>query len=331
MNQKTRPPGNQWRAEYVSRINRVIDHIEANLGKRLTLEGLAKVANFSPYHFHRVFGAMVGETLNHFIARLRTEKAAMQLAANPKKSITEIALDCGFSSSATFARAFKERFSMTATEWREARSPADSKIGKQARNGGKKVSKIGEAPSVFVSYVGDSNRHQLWRGEMDEKMSVDVEVMALPELNVAYIRHIGPYAGQTEVFEGLFNRLFQWAGPRGLLGDPESKILSVYHDDPEVTEEDKLRVDACLTVAEGTQVDGEVGQMKVPGGQFAVAHFELNPDQYTEAWTALMGGWLPQSGYQPDDRLCYELYRNDPKQHPEGKCVVDICVPVRPL
>ena len=71
--------------------------------------------------------------------------------------------------------------------------------------------------------------------------------------------------------------------------------------------------------------------MQVPGGKFAVGHFELATDQYGDAWNALMGGWLPQSGYQPDDRLCYEWYRNDPKQHPEGKCIVDICMPVRPL
>ena len=166
---------------------------------------------------------------------------------------------------------------------------------------------------------------------MNDQLPVDVEVKDLPERNVAYVRHIGPYAGQAEVFDGLFGRLMQWAGPRGLVGGPNAQIMSVYHDDPEITDEDKLRVDACITVPEGTPVDGEVGQMKVPGGKFAVAHFELNPDQYAEAWTALMGGWMPQSGYQPDDRVCYEWYRNDPKQHPEGKCVVDICVPVRPL
>jgi len=326
-----REPGKHWREEYIARINRVIDYIEAHLAERLSLDRLAKVANFSPFHFHRIFGAMVGETLNQFIARLRTEKAAMQLAANPKKSITEIALDCGFSSSATFARAFKDRFSMSATEWRESRNSSLRKIGKTVRNGGKTNSKIGEATGDLFSYVGGSNSRQQWRDKMKELLPVDVEVKELPELNVAYVRHIGPYAGQFEVFESLFGRLMQWAGPRGLVGGPDTQIMSVYHDDPEVTDEDKLRLDACITVPEGTPVDGEVGQMKVPGGKFAVAHFELDHDQYPDAWTALMGGWMPQSGYQPDDRLCYEWYRNDPKEHPEGKCVVDICVPVRPL
>jgi len=99
----------------------------------------------------------------------------------------------------------------------------------------------------------------------------------------------------------------------------------VYHDDPEVTPEDKLRVDACITVPKDAPVDGEIGKMTVPGGKFAVAHFEISGDEYGEAWNALMGGWLPESGYQPDDRLCYELYLNNPKeqslsqQQPGGK------------
>ena len=97
------------RQEYISRINRVIDYIEANIDKDLSLTSLAKIANFSPFHFHRIFRAMVGETLNGFILRIRLEKAAARLLDHPKESITEIAFDCGFSGSATFARAFRER------------------------------------------------------------------------------------------------------------------------------------------------------------------------------------------------------------------------------
>ncbi|MCK4221952.1 MAG: helix-turn-helix transcriptional regulator, partial [Dehalococcoidia bacterium] len=64
------------REEYVSRINRVIDHIGANMDTDLSLENLARVAGFSPFHFHRIFGGMVGETLSQFIQRIRIEKAA---------------------------------------------------------------------------------------------------------------------------------------------------------------------------------------------------------------------------------------------------------------
>src|SRR5512137_2314544 len=112
------PSAARFRAEYALRINRVIDYIEANIEKELSLETLAEVACFSRYHFHRLFGAITGEPLGRFIQRIRVEKAASKLIHNPKTSITQIALECGFSGSAAFARTFKEAFGMSAREWR---------------------------------------------------------------------------------------------------------------------------------------------------------------------------------------------------------------------
>ena len=106
------------REAYISRINRVIDFVENHYMDTLTIDDLADVAGFSRYHFHRIFRAMVGEPLNQFIVRIRVEKSAAMLLNNPKKSITEIAFDCGFSGSAPFARSFKALFSMSATDWR---------------------------------------------------------------------------------------------------------------------------------------------------------------------------------------------------------------------
>ncbi|MCP5105468.1 MAG: GyrI-like domain-containing protein [bacterium] len=98
-----------------------------------------------------------------------------------------------------------------------------------------------------------------------------------------------------------------------------------------LTDEDKLRLSVCITVPEDTKGEGEVGKMVVTGGKFAVGRFEINMDEYPHAWYTMMAGWMPESGYQPDDRLCYELYRNDPKEHPENKHIFDICIPVKPL
>ena len=123
----------------------------------------------------------------------------------------------------------------------------------------------------------------------------------------------------------------KWASARDLIHFPETKLVSVYHDDPNVTEKEKLRSDACVTVREGTKTDGEVGSYIIPGGKFAVAHVEINGDEFGEAWDRLVGEWIPENGYQSDDRLCYEICLNNPHQHPEGKFIVDICEPVKPL
>jgi len=312
------------REEYVFRINRVLDYIENNLDQDLSLDHLADIATFSRFHFHRIFRAMVGETLNQFIQRIRLEKAAAQLILNPKKSITEVAFDCGFSGSATFARAFREMFQMSASAWRSQGRLQEGKIRKT--NG-----KIGKDAIAFSSYIDSETQNPVWRSEMEDKIQIRVEVKDMPELQVVYVRHIGPYQGDSALFEKLFEKLMKWAGPRGLLRFPETKILTVYHDDPGITEADKLRTSACISVPQDTPVEGDIGKMVVPGGKFAVARFEINADEYGAAWDAVMGGWLPESGYQPDDRLCYELYQNDPKQHPEGKHIFDICLPVKPL
>jgi AraC-like DNA-binding protein len=68
------------RREYERRVYRVMDYVQAHLDEDLTLEKLAGVAAFSPFHFHRVFASITGETLSDFIRRVRLERAASGLA-----------------------------------------------------------------------------------------------------------------------------------------------------------------------------------------------------------------------------------------------------------
>jgi len=319
------------REEYTARINRVIDYIEANIDQDLSLEELAEVAHFSPFHFHRIFRAMVSETLNDFVQRVRIEKAAMKLISNPKKSITEIALECGFSGSSAFARAFKTAFKMSASDWRSGGNAHYGKNGKTESKDSQLSGNIRQDFDVYPYYTQGTVK-QIWRVALKNKeIKAEVEVKDMPELHVVYVRHIGPYKGDQELFGRLFGQLMAWAGPRGLLQFPKTKVLAVYHDNPDITDESRLRTDACITVPEDTQVEGEIGKMTLAGGKYAVAHFEIAPDQYEDAWNAVYGGWLPESGYQPEDRPCYELYPSSPEEHPEGKHVVDIHIPVKPL
>ena len=235
------------RVEYAARINRVIDHIQGHLADDLSLPKLAAVAHFSPFHFHRIFHAFVGETLNQFIQRIRLEKAACLLVVTPKMPITAIALDCGFSGSPVFARAFKETFGMTASQWRTGgykvhrnRSKTESNIDQQLGNLRKAISKKRKDYQISSMYIDPETNHLTWRIDMKEKKEATVKVRDLPEMTVAYIRHIGPYKADAELFGRLFNSLFTWAGPRGLLRFPETKVMSVYYDDPEITDAEKF-------------------------------------------------------------------------------------------
>ncbi len=298
------------RKKYIASINRVIDYISNNLTQELSLETLSAVAGFSPFHFHRLFKAFMNETLNAYIKRIRLEKAIYYLSVNADMSVTEIAYQCGFSSAQAMARDFQKQYNKTPSDYRKICN-SDSKNWKD------------QLQALYY----DEHITKEKGGELD----MNVKVQDMPEMHIAYVRHIGPYKGDSKLFEGLFNTLMGWAGPRGLFVPQKTKILTVYYDDPHVTDEKKLRVDAAITIDEGVEVEGEIGKSTIPTGKYAIASFgKLGSDEYEQAWNQLYKEWLPESGYQPADGPCYENYLSDPKQDPDGKCDTQICIPVKP-
>lgn len=302
--------------EYIARINRIFDYIEKNLDKPFTLEELAEVANFSKYHFHRIFLGMVGETPFQFLLRVRLEKAASALIMHPQEKVADIAFRCGFSDSSIFSRSFKQYFQIPPTEYRRAKNS----------NQDQEVRKEGQSEDGVRMYFCFDSKTIKWKTNMEQNKSV--EVKHLPKTTVAYLRHIGPYKGDSELFGRLFNQLFSWAGPRGLLAQPHFQPIVIYHDDPSITDESKHRISVCLTVPEDTLVDGELGLMEIEEGKYVVARFVVAPTEFEKAWNWVFGEWFPSSGYQPDDKPCFEAY---PEPAQDGNITVDICVPVKPI
>ena len=261
------------RLEYETRVNRVIDHIRGHLADELSLSTLARVAAFSPFHFHRVFRAITGETLFGFIHRLRIEKAAGALLNHPDQSVLEIALDHGFASAATFARAFKTRFGMSATEWRGGGAARWRARHRRAeRNPGKQLRKTGKAR-------GQARPHS--RGRRTEERSMSVHVRELPPYHVAYMRYVGPYGAHG--IPELWTRFDKWMEARGLR--PEARVtLGVGYDDPRITAAEKCRYDACVVVPADFLPDRRVNVMDLRGGPCAVATFTGTPIEITDAW-----------------------------------------------
>src|SRR5262249_2824135 len=116
------------RQVYQVRINRGIDYVSEHLDEPLPLEKLARLAHFSPFHFHRIFRALVGEPLHAFVRRLRLEKAVFRMRHGPKATLTEIALGCGFASSSDFSRAFKQVYGFSPRHESRERFLEGSKI-----------------------------------------------------------------------------------------------------------------------------------------------------------------------------------------------------------
>src|SRR5689334_25409711 len=115
---------------YQDRVNRVLDYIGEHLDGELSLARLSGIACFSPFHFHRIFQAITGETLNTHVRRVRLERAALLMKTAPRKRITDVAIEAGFAGIAEFSRAFRNQYGKAPSAW-DRRGPLEkSKICK---------------------------------------------------------------------------------------------------------------------------------------------------------------------------------------------------------
>lgn len=323
------------RAEYAQRMNRVIDYIDLHLDQPLELARLAGVANFSPFHFHRVFAAWMGETLGDYTRRRRLEKAAFRLSSGQAESVLTTALAAGFGSGEAFARAFKLKFGCTPSAWRAdtrqrlaAQAPGHSAVPGAGSNPDQVLGKFDQAPKRGI---GDDDVSRNDTGDFH----MNVTVIDLPAARVAYHRLIGPYGPGI----GAFWRatVAPWIASHGL---DQQTCYGVGHDDPSITVPDKCRYDACVSLPASARQSfdsaGSAGITTLPGGRYAVARFEGRPAALADAWTWLTRDWLPDSGLQPDDRPCFEMFSPNTVTKPHtgqevGRLVCDLCIPVRPL
>lgn len=280
---------------------------------------MADIASFSPYHFHRIFTFITGETPNNFVSRIKLERAAVLLQDSTKDTISEIAFRCGFINVSSFSRAFKSFFGVSAKEFRRLDKAIYIKNGIRYSKNCKPISKIGKN----IQQVNE----QICSVELNELIIMDtkIEIKQMPELNLIYCRHMGAFNKIGQAYE----KLFKWAVPRGLVTS-STKTVTVYHDDPAVTGVEKVRQDASIIVEKDVKVEGEIGKSTVSAGKYAIGHFEIKETEFELAWNT-MCSWLTESGYQPGEGSTYELYHNDYNEHPEHKFIVDICIPVKPL
>jgi AraC family transcriptional regulator len=315
---------NASRREYASRLNRVLDHIDQHLADPLELAALAEVAHFSPYHFHRLFAAWMGETLGEYLRRRRLEIAAQRLAANARLPVLNVALEVGFGSGEAFARAFKERFDCTPTQWRTharqrwALELASSRA--QHRNLDQATRKAYQATQAACT-DDDGSTHPF------QEITMNVEVLTLPAARIAYLRHIGPYGPAIGKFWS--GTVEPWLNANALIG---RITYGVGHDDPAITAPDKCRYDAGVEVDAGFTPNGSANLMSLPGGRYAVAQFTGSSSNISTAWTEIFRDWLPGSGMQIGARPCFERYPAQGAMDPAtGLFSCEICVPVKAL
>ena len=295
--------------DYVRQRDKVLDYIDENLNRNMTLDELAAVSCYSKFHFSRIFQSMMGETVFQYIHRLRLERAAKWIRIEEETPITNVAYELGFSNCANFSRSFKEHFGRSPSSWRLEQKE------KNARNIRKLNIRI-EAGNDNERTIFFNDRNRCWQYEVDKNIRLTVQIQEARDISIVYMRYIGASLGRHERFELAYETLMQWAVERGAADDLRNGIYAVYHDNPLITGDERIRIRAGFEAPEGTEPSGIVGKMPLPGGKYAVTRFEYETkEEYISVYNFMYGYWLSRFGYIPDiNRFDYLCFMNRPSE-----------------
>jgi len=286
-----------------ARIEGVLAHIQSNLDTPLTLDDLASLAGFSPYHFHRLYADATGETVMRHIRRLRLERAAFRLTYSGRP-VTDVGLEAGYASTEAFSRAFKDHYGQSPRDFRE-----------------------------HVRRVYQSVIDLLFPGRCSPETGASAEleptirVRRKPSRRVACARVTGPYEHASAE---AWAKLAAWARPRGLLR-PDAIQLGILHDDPSLTPPDKLRFDACLVVGPEVAPGDGVGVIRTPGGEYAITAHNGPFEELGKTYTRFFGQLLPETGREPAPRPSYCLCLTDPHRSRPEDMRLDVHVSLEPV
>ncbi len=307
---------------YTERVNIVLNYIHSHLDAPLSLESYSNLAGFSPYHFHRIFKLIVNETPNKYIQRVRIEKASRLLAFQQHESLTEIGLECGFSSIAGFSRSFRDFHGM---------SPSDYRL---------RFNVFQPRPVTFAEERFRRNiQSSSYNNRFDTSDQIinwalnqlsHVQVLHLPPVKVLAVRHLGLTDTHPNVDLSIaFDEAFRQAGRRGLLF-PDSEAIGVSYDDPYVTPLELCRYDACTTVIPQAEFNKDFELKTLPGGKYACIPISGDIHMVWLLSGLLAQHWLPRSGYILDDRPFIEKFDNNPLLDPDRRYNMKWYLPIKP-
>jgi AraC family transcriptional regulator len=295
----------QANSEYAQRINRVIDHLRGNLDRQVKLEELAKVACFSEFHFHRIFSAVSGETLNHFTNRLRLEKAA-RLLRYSGQSLTDIALDCGFSSPATFSRAFRSGYDTSPSRFRQSGEIKKSKICKE---------------------LFSAQEYLLPMSAEEKRAAFPVKLIDVPEREVAYIRVANAF--ETERVLAALKTMIDWAQSQDIFS--RGTLFGMSADDPHVTPKHLYRYEVCFAPSVPFECMEGMSRLKMPAMRYATTRISGDIRKVSTATDYLFRGWLINSDYEPEPAPGLEVFLDKENAMDWSHFELELCIPVRKL
>jgi len=282
---------------YARRFNRVLDYIDKHLDEDLTVEILGNVANFSKFHFHRQFHEYCGINIGRYIQLMKLKRASNRLAFNPEDRIIDIALDAGFESPESFARAFKKAFGQTPSGFRT--NPA---------------------------WGPWSARYQFPIPTRERTDTMDVTIAHVEPTLVAVLEHLGAPA----LVNDTARRFIEWRKATGLSPAATSQTYGIVHNNPDTTPADEFRFDICGSVTEAVPDNPQgVTTKTIPGGRLAVLRHVGSHERLGESVYHLYREWLPGSGAELRDFPVYFHYLTLVPDTPEHEHQTDVCLTIK--
>ncbi len=291
LHQKTTMPTNQQ----VSRINDALYFIHQDINNVLLVKELATISAYSEQHFHRLFKAVVGEPVHHYIRRTRMEFAANQLMFDSQSTVLDIANKSGFSSVSSFSRAFKSTFKVSPGKWRSSDRQDKPFLADK---------------EIMVCYQRLQNmpipKHKL---------------VELSQHNVAYVRH----QGYDRSIANAWQTLKAWAN---IEGRDFSQQFGLHHSNPACVELKKCRYVACVTINAPILRRGIVNSMTIPGGLHAVFNLKGKYGELLPQLSNILEHWLPTSGYKILSTPAYVHYKKNQFLAEDEIFELDLCLPI---
>ena len=282
---------NITKQDYLRRMNIVIEHINNNLDKKLSVTDLALISNFSPFHFHRIMKGLLGEPIGNFITRTRVETAA-RLIRYTNIEIQDIAYRVGYDSPSSLNKIFKQYYNVSPSEYRNNKNI-----------------------TIMRPVLNDYNI----------KLK-EPKIVELSDRQVIYINIIGEYGNEN--YNNTWTKLWLFVKENKLFSRGIESI-GLSYDDPKVTESDKCRYDACLTISKAVKASGEIGVKNIDGGKYAVFMFKGSYDKLGEVYDFIFGSWLVDSDYELRDVPVMEKYLNNPNRTSPEKLKTEIYLPIK--
>ncbi len=280
-------------------INTTLNHIYHDLATPMTLESLAALNHLSPFHFHRLFKEGYGQTVHATLLSIRLQKAASLLLTNRTSTVMEIAGLCGYASHGAFIQAFRKRFGMTPTEW---------------RNGGF----FPYSRTIITQSARTEQSHRDFSGTTPR-------FGLMPARRVAYLRH----KGYNQNIRQTWQRLMAFAYRYGI--DPEAMQIGLHHDNPTIIPLAECSYVACLEVPEQFESQESLSVMTIPKSYCALFDAEGKYGDILHLMRWIYQEWLPTSGYETGLIPAYILYAKNHFLSEDERFQVTFCLPVNPI